>query len=307
MTTLDDLRLLRVFIRIAESGNISAAARALNIPQPTVSRQLRQLEEQAGIALVRRDTHALSLTDAGHRLLEDAREILSLASAAGERLHEGAGEARGHLRIVSVLDSGVWIVSRLLAAFHESHPKITAELHLINRPSKFIAEGFDCGILAGEITDASVALREIATVQPMLVAAPSLFKKHGVPRAPQDLARLPWMGLLQPHFLARDRVLLENGGRREMVRLTPSLVMDSVIALRQAAIAGAGMVLAPEWLAQPPLRSGTLVRVLPKWRVPRANIHLVFPTGRLSATVRAFVDFAAANFNRYLESAAASL
>ena len=106
MTGIEDLRLLRTFVRIAESGSISAAARALNAAQPTVSRQLRQLEHAAGVVLLRRDTHAMSLTGAGERLLVDAREILGLAEVAGERVRDERETARGHLRIVAVLDSG---------------------------------------------------------------------------------------------------------------------------------------------------------------------------------------------------------
>src|SRR5262245_46467465 len=141
MTGLQDLRLLRTFVRIAESGSISAAARGLNLPQPTVSRQLRQLERAAGVILSRRDTHAMSLTAAGERLLADARELLGLAEAATERLRQERETARGHLRIVAMLDSGQWIVSRLLAEFHRRHPQVTAELHLFNRPSRFVQEG----------------------------------------------------------------------------------------------------------------------------------------------------------------------
>jgi DNA-binding transcriptional LysR family regulator len=307
MTALDDLRLLRVFVRIAQSGSISAAARGLNMPQPTVSRQLRQLEETAGIVLVRRDTHALSLTPAGHRLLDDAREILNLASNAADRIRGETAGASGHLRIVAVLDTGVWIVSRLLAAFRELHPDITAELHLTNRPSKFIAEGFDCGILAGEITDPSVALRDIARVKLHLLAAPSLLQKHGAPKDPSDLAKLPWMGILQPHFLARDSVKLCCGVKEKLVPLSPVLVMDSVVALREAAVAGAGMAVMPEWMARRQIASGQLIPVLPKWKPRPAVIHLVFPPGRLPGNLRAFVDFVAANFQSCVETVSPAL
>jgi DNA-binding transcriptional LysR family regulator len=103
MTGIQDLRLLRTFVRIAESGSISAAARALNQSQPTLSRQLGQLERSAGVVLVRRDTHSMSLTVAGERLLADAREMLSLAEIASERVREERESVQGHVRIVAVL------------------------------------------------------------------------------------------------------------------------------------------------------------------------------------------------------------
>jgi DNA-binding transcriptional LysR family regulator len=293
MNPFEDLRLLKTFVRIAELGSISGAARALNLPQPTVSRHLRQLEDSAGLTLIRRDTHALSVTGAGKRLLKDAIELLGLANAAADRLQSRGGSASGHLRILAVLDSGQWIVPRILAKFRETRPEVTAELHLINRPSKFIQEGFDCGILVGSIMDASVAVRKAGQLSRLLVAAPALLNEKGRPAEPLDLQNLPWMGVLQPHFYARDQIRLVQGRKQQTVRLSPALVMDGVTALREAAIAGAGVTLQPEWLVGEFLQNGSLEEVLPAWTVPPVDVSIVFPAGRLSNALRNFVDFAA--------------
>lgn len=98
-TPFDDLALLRVFVRIIESGSISAAARSLRMSQPTLSRHLRTLEEKAEAPLLLRDTHRMSLTEAGHHLLADARALLSMAEEAADRLREEQAELRGHLRL----------------------------------------------------------------------------------------------------------------------------------------------------------------------------------------------------------------
>lgn len=301
MTGLEDLRLLRAFVRIAESGSISAAARGLNSTQPTLSRQLRQLERAAGVALLHRDTHSMALTDAGRALLEDARELLGLAESASQRLRDERETPRGHLRLVSVLDFGQWIVPRLLATFRDRHPEITAELHLINRPSKFIEEGFDCGVLAGEVTDTSVAARKVADLNRVLVASPALIHSLGMPARPAELRTWPWMGVLQPHFQSRDRIVLQRGRERHVVRFEPVLLLDSMTALREAAIAGAGLTAQPEWLVGRALETGTLVRVLPGWQMPTVNAYVVSTAGRhVPLRVRAFVDFAAAELPRLL-------
>jgi DNA-binding transcriptional LysR family regulator len=106
MATFDDLSLLRAFVAIVESGSISAAARRSKIPQPTLSRYLRALEEEAGAALLQRDTHRMNLTPTGHRLLADAREMLAHAEAAEQRLREDQTTLSGHLRLFSSIDSG---------------------------------------------------------------------------------------------------------------------------------------------------------------------------------------------------------
>lgn len=292
MTGLEDLRLLRAFLCIGESGSISAAARVLNTSQPTLSRQLGQLERTAGVSLVRRDTHTMSLTAAGERLMNDARELLGLAEAASHRLREERETVRGHLRVVSVVDLGQFVVSRLLASFRQLHPQVTAELHLINRPSKFVEEGFDCGVLVGKVTDPSVTVRKVAGIRRLLVAAPAVLETHGQPRTPAELRNLPWMGVLQPHFYSRDRVSLTRGREQRTVRFSPVLLLDSVTALREAAIAGAGLTMQPEWLIGDALATGKLIQVLPEWTIPAVDAYLAAPAERhLPVRVRSFLEF----------------
>jgi DNA-binding transcriptional LysR family regulator len=275
-----------------ESGSISSAARVLNISQPTLSRQLRQLENSVGVPLIRRDTHTMSLTQAGRTLLHDARDLLGIAESAAERLHEDRTIPRGHLRVVSVVDFGQWIVTRVLARFCAAHSEVTGELHLLNRPTKFIEEGFDCGISVGEPTDKSVVARKVCTLKRLLVASPKLLEKHPVPKSPADLKELPWLGILQPHFYARDRLTLHRHGKSCTLSLKPVLLLDGVTALREAARTGAGFTFLPRWLTHRELAEGTLVPVLPEWTLSELDLHVIhLPHRHLPGRVRAFVDF----------------
>lgn len=292
MTNLDDLRLLRAFVRIVESGSISSAARVLNVSQPTLSRQLRQLETTVGVPLIRRDTHTMSLTQAGRTLLHDARNLLGLAESAAERLHEDRIIPRGHLRVVSVVDFGQWIVTKVLARFCEANPEVTGELHLLNRPTKFVEEGFDCGISVGEPTDKSVVARKVCTLKRHLVASPKLLAKHAHPETPGDLRELPWLGILQPHFYARDRVTLYRGNKSCTITVKPVMLLDGVTALREAARAGAGFTMLPEWLIHRELAEGALMPVVPDWEMSELDLHVVhLPHRHLPGRVRGFVDF----------------
>src|SRR6202048_3395297 len=161
MTAFDDLSLLRAFVCIVECGSISAGARHLKIPQPTLSRYLRVLEEHCGMALLRRDTHRMNLTQTGQRLLEDARTMLAHAEAADQRLCEDQTMLSGHLRLFATMDLGQSIVTRLVSSFLQTNSKVTAELSLTNRPLHMIQEGCDVGILPGKITDESVIARTL--------------------------------------------------------------------------------------------------------------------------------------------------
>jgi len=117
MHPFDDLLLLRAFVSIVESGSISAAARNLKLAQPTVSRQLAQLEERCGVALLRRDTHTMSLTETGNRLLADARAMLLLAEESEQRMRQEQRALSGHVRMFATIDFGQSVVTRLIASF----------------------------------------------------------------------------------------------------------------------------------------------------------------------------------------------
>lgn len=134
MAAFENLSLLRAFVGIVESGSISAGARRLKLPQPTLSRYLQQLEKQAGTALLRRDTHRMSLTESGHRLLADARAMLALAEDAEQRLSGDQTALRGHVRLFATMDFGQTVVTRLIAQFLQTHTDVTAELGYTNRP-----------------------------------------------------------------------------------------------------------------------------------------------------------------------------
>jgi DNA-binding transcriptional LysR family regulator len=299
MTGLEDLKQIRAFVQVAESGSISAASRVLGISQPTVSRQIQALERAVKMPLIQRDTHAMSLTEAGRVLLPDARRLLVTAERARQKLLAERNTLQGHLRIVSVVDIGQWIVSRTLASFQSLHPQITAELHLINRPLKFIEEGFDCGFLVGEPVDKSLVMRRIAALPRVLAAAPALLERYGPPSDVGDLPQLPWIGLVQPHFDLRSRLVL-GVGREVAVR--PALLLDTVTAQREAVLAGAGFSLLPLRLVDEDLASGRLVRLLPGVEMPSIDLFAGYAAGRhITGRLRAFLDFALEEIPRLLE------
>lgn len=301
MTVLDDLKSIRAFVQVAESGSISAAARVLGISQPTLSRQLQSLERAVNLPLLRRDTHSMSLTEAGRVFLPEARRLLVTAERARQKLLAERNTLEGHLRIVSVVDVGQWIVSRALAKFQSLHPQITAELHLINRPLKFIEEGFDCGFLVGEPVDKSLVMRRISALPRVLAAAPSLLERHGIPATPDDLRDLPWLGVLQPHFDLRSRVTVGAGSDAREITVRPALLLDTVTALREAAVAGAGFTLLPQWIAEKDLAEGRLVRLLPKLEMPTIDLYAGYAAGRhTTERLRTFLDFAQEEILRLL-------
>ncbi len=301
MTGLNDLRLLRAFVYVAESGSISAAARVLDLTQPTLSRRIQTLERSVHASLIHRDTHSMSLTEAGRVLLPEARTLLAMAERVEQKLVADRHGLQGHLRIVSIVDVGQWIVARTLAHFQDLHPEVTAELHLLNRPTKFVEEGFDCGFLVGEPTDQNLVVRPLAKLPRVLAAAPSLLERHGLPEKPEDLADLPWLGVLQPHFEARSRLLLCSAEEEKEIAVTPTLLLDTVTALRQAALAGAGFTMLPVWMVGEDLAAGALRILLPDWNLTDISLCVGYASGRhTTGRLRTFLDFAQGEIPRLL-------
>jgi DNA-binding transcriptional LysR family regulator len=306
MTAFEDLSLLRAFVSIVECGSISAGARRLKVTQPTLSRQLRALEEHCGAALLRRDTHTMSVTPIGQRLLADARTMLAHADEAQQRLREDQMELSGHLRLFATIDWGTWVVTPMVSKFLQLHPKITAELALTNRPLHMLREGCDIGILPGKITDESVVARPAGMIVFHLAAAPSLVKKHPVAKKPADLKSWPWMSVSGFQFWSSKEVtLVARDGAEQTIPFSPVLISEGVTSLREAARAGLGVAALPDWLIDEYLRSKQLVHVLPQWKPKPLPLHVVYAGQRpLPARMTAFIDFAVAYMTKELAACA---
>jgi DNA-binding transcriptional LysR family regulator len=304
MTAFDDLTLLRAFVCIVECGSISAGARRLKIPQPTLSRYLRVLEEHSGSALLRRDTHAMSLTPTGQRLLTDAQTMLAHAEEATQRLREDQTTLSGHLRLFATMDLGQSIVTRLVSSFLRINPKVTAELALTNRPLHMIQEGCDVGILPGKITDESVVARPAGKITVHLAASPSLVKSRPAVKEPADLKSWPWIGLSGVQFRSTKEIkLFARNGTEQTLRVSPVLISEGVASVREAVRAGLGVAMLPDWLIREDLLSRRLVRVLPQWNAKDLPVHVVYAGARLLPTrVRAFIDFAVSYMTKELGS-----
>jgi DNA-binding transcriptional LysR family regulator len=294
MTTFDDLMLLRAFVAIVESGSISGGARRLKIPQPTLSRYLRTLEGSCGSALLRRDTHRMSLTETGHRLLADARVILDLAEEAEHRLRADQTTLSGHLRIFATIDSGQSFVTRLLTKFLQLNARVTAELAFTNRPLHLIQEGCDVAIVAGRLTDENVIARPAGSLSQYLAASPALVKSRPSVMGPADVHSWPWIELSGHQFRETRKITLYDPNRTERtLSIAPVLTSEGVTSIREAVLAGLGIALLPEWLIRDDILSGRLLRVLPNWRAKDLPIHVVYAAHRvLPVRVRSFVDFA---------------
>lgn len=293
MTIFNDLGLLQAFVAIVESGSISAAARKLHLSQPTLSRQLRALEDQCGAPLLRRDTHRMSLTDVGHQFLADAQALLALAEEAEQRLRQDQSALSGQIRVFSTIDFGQSVVSRLISSFIQAHPAVRIELGYSNRPLHMIEEGCDAGIVAGALTDERVVARSLGEIKRYPVASPAFLKDHKLPGNVESLRDFPWIALSSRQFGGSKDLTLYSGTSAQSLQIEPVMVSEGVTSMREAARMGLGIAVLPAWLIEEDLVAGRLVRILPKWQAKPLPAQIIYPLQRrLPLRVQAFIEFA---------------
>lgn len=275
---LDRITLLETFVRIADAGSISAAARDLGLSQPSASRQLAELESRLRAQLVRRNTHSLALTEAGTELLQDARQLIDSWEFLEEKHLAGAEQVKGGLKVVAPVALGQLYLARLAWRFQQDHPETTITWHLEDRAIRFAEVGCDCWIKVGPVPDETLVVRRLGKVERLLVASPPLLEQRGRPRNPGSAERFP-LAALEP-FEGGSIVLRHKDRRRETIRPGIRMQTNNIFALKEAAMMGLGIAVLPRWFIADELARGALVDLLPAWRAPSLLIHVAYLPGR---------------------------
>lgn len=288
----DRIELLRTFVRVVEAGSFSAVAAQTGTTQPTISRRLKALEREFGLALLHRSTHALRLTADGERCLERARELLAEWDALRADLRGGDEEVEGVLRVVVPHAFGQDYLVRVLADFLQANPKVHVEwmLHDDRSMHDYISAGIDCAIQIGEVRALGVVALKLSEVPRVAAAAPELLAGRSLPQTPAELESLPWLAL---HTFYRNEIELrhETRGIVERVSFRPRVSTDSLYALRSAALLGLGVCVGSSWLLERDIAQGRLVRVAPQWQAAPLPIYLLYPHARFyPPRLRRFVE-----------------
>lgn len=287
---LDRLTLLETFVRIADAGSISAAARDLGLSQPSASRQLAELEARLKTQLIRRNTHSLALTEAGVSLLADARSMLDSWEALEETHLAGQSEVRGTLKVVAPIALGQLQLARLAWQFQLGHPQVSLNWVLDDEPIRFSELGCDCWIKVGSVPDDTLIVKPLANVERLLVASADFVEQHGLPRTPRQAERLNLVA--SGAFEGGSIRLIGPRGARADIEPPLRLSSNNIVAVKAAVVMGLGLAVLPRWFIQDELEQGKLVDLLPRWRAPSLTIHVAYLPGRHQPRrLRAFLDY----------------
>ncbi|WP_215845313.1 LysR family transcriptional regulator [Candidatus Pantoea bituminis] len=272
----DRIELMQTFIRIVESGSLSAAAQQLGTTQPTISRRLQTLEQRLGLKLIMRTTHALKLTDDGERCYAQARQLLATWYALEDDLTRASDDPVGTLRVRAPHAFGQDQLIAPLLDYLRRYPRLNVEWMLNDRTPDFMAENVDCAIQVGAPTDTSLVAILLAEVPRIVVASPDVLAQHAPVEQVEQLCDLPWLALTSFY---RNEVALQRvqDGQPVNLAITPRLSSDSLYAVRKAALAGMGAAIVSAWVVQEDLAAGRLIQLTPEWQAPPLPIWLTYP------------------------------
>jgi LysR family transcriptional regulator, regulator for bpeEF and oprC len=301
--SLDRLRATEVFVRVAELGSFTQAADALQMPKPTVSVLVQELEAHLGVKLLQRTTRRLSLTTDGEAYLERARSLLREFSELEAQVRGDVVAPRGRLRVDVPAAMGRHLLMPALPDFLARYPDITVEVGSTDRPVDLIREGIDCVVRGGNVFDDSLAGRKLGAIEVITCAAPSYLAAHGTPITIADLEAHTFVNFFSAKtgrvFPFEFRALDGDSDDAMLEVSRPHQVAandaDSYIA---AGVAGMGIMQTPaNALVRAHLASGVLVRVMENFSAGELPIYVLYPRNRhLSARIRAFVDWIAEVF-----------
>jgi DNA-binding transcriptional LysR family regulator len=302
---METLSSIESFVRSAELGSFSAAARRLSLTPGGVSKNVAKLEADLGVRLFHRSTRSLTLTEAGEQFLAQVTGGLDAIQSAIANTSTVAGQPAGTLKVGMAMAFGRDHILPLLGEFLQSYPAITPDWRFDNRQVDLIAEGFDVAIGGGIDIAPGVVVRELAKVHLILVASPVYLASKLTPTSPTDLQQMD--GLIRYSQTSNRTTpwhLKTLAGDQVTIELSPRATLNDPEMLCNAAIAGLGVAHVPMPHALRHLQSGALVRVLPEWYTEAGVISLYFAAKKLMpAKTRVFVDFIVEKFRdqRYAE------
>ncbi|MDT8836745.1 LysR substrate-binding domain-containing protein [Paraburkholderia fungorum] len=297
---METLANLESFVRSAETGSFSAAARRLMLTPAAVSRNVALLERNLGVRLFQRSTRKLTLTEAGERFLVEIGGNLDALQAAIVSVSSDRSEPAGVLKVSMAPTFGITYVMPLLPAFRARYPMVRPDWHFENRQVDLIAEGYDAALGGGFDLAPGVVSRALAPAHLVAVASPAYIAGRVPPADPGDLAQLDGIVMRSSRTgRVRHRTMRDTAGNEMAAELAETIMVNDPAAMREAATLGLGVALLSVSDVLSSIERRELVRLLPHWYVDAGAISIYYATrALLPAKTRAFVDFVVEAFER---------
>lgn len=284
---------MQSFVRVVESGGISAAAERFGMAKSAVSRRLQELENRLGVQLLQRTTRRINLTEDGRSFYHHCQRILDELEEAERSLSSEQQRVHGQLRVAAPLSLTVRHLSPVFTDFLQLYPEVNLELDLQDRQINIIEERVDLTIRVGQLDDSSMVARRLAPVETLLCASPEYLQRHGTPEAPEDLREHDGLSYGNLSDQRQWTVLDREGVTHTVVPQTRMRANNGDVLL-EAALAGLGLAVMPSFICNRELSEGRLVALLPDYHTEPSAAYALYPSRRLlPLRVRVFIDYLA--------------
>lgn len=290
---MDRFTSMAMFARVVEHGSFAAAAEGSGMTPTMVGNHVRELERRLKGRLLNRTTRSQSLTELGKRYHAQCLEIIALVDAAELDAREMQTSPRGRLRVSCPVIYGTRVLAPIIANYLDRYPEVHVELSLNDRYVDLAEDCFDAAIRVGVLPNSGLIARPLQPSPRIACASPTYLAQHGHPRVPADLAQHNCLALMFATGPERDWWFPRpNDNGTERIRVRGRLDVNGGMALREAALAGVGVILQPQMLLQDDLDAGRLVRLFPDWPAPTWPVHVVYlPDIRMPPKLESFIAF----------------
>jgi len=289
-----DLNDFFYFVQVVDRSGFTAAGRVLRIPKSTLSHRIQRLETELGVRLLNRTSRRFAMTDAGEEFYRHAVVMLHDAELAESAIRHRVTEPTGTVRCTAAMATMQFAMCDIVADFLHRYPKVNVVAHATDRNVDIVGENYDVAIRAHSdpLPDSTLVQRALTPAPWLLFAGSAYLEANEAPKTPEDLRNHPSLFMMRTGVAPVWRLRRSSEAEDEVVMpLTPRLSCDDMIALKQAAIAGLGVVALPGYVCREDVRLGALCQVLPAWLAGDSTITALIPYRRgLLPSVRVFID-----------------
>ncbi len=289
---MDKLQAMSVFVAIAESGSLTAAAHCLGKSLPAVVRTLAALEEDLQVRLFNRTTRRIALTEEGRLYLERCRKILTEIEETERLLSNDQVEPSGTINVTAPVRFGEMHVNPAVNRFLKQYPLMQINLLLLDRVVNLLDEGIDLAVRIAPLSDSMLIAKPVAEIRQVVCASPDVLAMHGTPERPEALAKLPCVRFTG--ISAGSVWHFQEGAKKLFVKVGGSLRCNHIATSVNACVAGLGFGCFYSYQVMPYVEQGKLEIILEDFELPALPVSLVYQHRQLmSSKLRTFIDWMA--------------
>lgn len=288
---IDLTKAMQAFVTVVDKGSFVTAAEMLDTSTAAISRQISGLETHLGARLLNRTTRRLSLTDVGQEFYVRSQNILSDIAEAEAIAGEQVLQPKGTLHISAPLSYGIHELAHLLAGFRKRYPDLLLNIDLSDRVVDLAYEGIDVALRISRSLTSQLIARKLYDIPMQICASPNYLKHQGYPQTPDDLTEHAILNY--SYLLTGDTWSFTHTNGDEMhIRVRPTVHATNGELLTTLALDDGGIIVQPNFIVDPYIKSGQLTPILPGWSMGNFSLYAIYLSRKhLSAKVRAFIDY----------------